>query len=847
MVTRGQTIDQADLDALATLANAVGAPLSSDYEFNFLDDIEPPSDVVGVITYGSGNYIADGVQVLAHVYSYKDVSGRRHYSKKFAIGAVTPNNSSDNFEIEWNWTASPDSPDGYIFTRARRMIPASYAWNDTQNGYWQAVTSLPFADTFSATPGTQRLPRYNPVEGSSAYGGPWQRELNRLQFELFTLYTPALTWCVSGPWCVAIGPNLRFGTTNSSYDNVEFWFAADDHSGDVDFETVIEIGNSVRPLNFRNSVGTSTSANYQTSLTFDSAAAGTITGRMVWHSTEGGSGWSPALTVTSGAITITTTTWTEVDSTTLQLDFVADLPIGVSTLGIDVTAPAGYITPSEQCLDSVDRTIGAFYGSILYGTEAVAPTDVDAIHPSSFVKKAVPTAIDDTLGPMTFSGPRDVSGTNCIPSFRVADGMDGVWVAKTWPLFGVMSFVDVDLPNYWTSTSLSGVTPNTSAGIGCPAGSSARAKSPAVATEQLAIVCPAASNRPAVYPVFRDTDYGLWRKTNGDEDAPVPYFVGRDPFHAFELLSTSIVAGEVYHFTHALGAGFARLRIDTLAGVALYSSNAASPNPSDSGSYDTTGDGTLDFPTNFAYSPSQLLYFTAKNTTAETVRINIGIQYGDEADAGAYPGDEPVFFATDSDGLPDYERYSYTYSPGIKNAGLGGGDVHETPHSGYCVDRLTISRMPVDGVVPTTGEASLSVKVGVMHGVAFDNPGTFVEFDTFTILANEGSVTTEVFWPVIKGAALAYQASVQVNVEATVNFQPMVCSDFLCATYSGGAFTPLRGKFSGENFVGTDVTFASWVSRFTNQTDFNDHEFMDVTLPIAATTYNNIEAVLGVI
>lgn len=833
-VTRNIAITQADMDALATLANGVGAPMPTNFRFNNFDDaVLPPTEVVGTINYGSGSYVASGTAIVCHVYSYKDVAGVNHYSKLYAIGSVTPNDSLDAFEIEWDWTPPADAVDGYIYIL--------FATGSGSVGDWADVTSLPFTDDNNGLtiPVIGTLATWNPIEGwatrfsylEEASGarqpGQWLRELDRIRQNMVNLYAEDATWLVSGPWCVSVGPRLRYGSDATVYGSVEFWYAADDLAGDVDFLTVAEIGHADKPYVFT-TVG-QPADEFHSALSPNCPAAGNWTGRIIWTTANAVSGGvTHALTAVSGA-TISLETWTVIDNAII-LDFVLALSSGASQVDIDIDLNDG--TNSFEDLSAASgRQTGEMVSEIIFDTETITPSSVDVIHPSSLGKKAAPTAIDSAFGPVVFVG------VNYYPSFHVDGDVDGVWVAMTRFAYGIHTYLESDLPNYYLDSFGSGP------------------RSEASTDPAAAAVTPAVAARSSLWPVFRDTDFGTWKRMSPSVAVTeVPYYP-QDTFHVMSQVAVTAEPGGVTGYTSAsIPADYEQFILRASdAAMTIYVSDSSDPiDPDNATTYDASGVGEVRLPDDFAFGGGTLWYL-AKNTTETTVNFYLRRILCNKDSNGVYPGDLPDFFKKLNNGSFGYEIRSYNFpSSTYLSTYLECGKL-EIPHSGYCVFEVVVSRLPVLGdndlwEIPSTGEAALDVKLGVMLGATFDVAGTFEEFQTVTILADEPSVTTTVFWPVIGGTPLAYQSTSAVDVMAFVNFMPLVNSHFFPDyDYSSGSLAnvSVHGQWSGERQTPSTARLKTGFALNGRPSDPNISDW--VVLPVSAELYNDTEATLGIL
>lgn len=822
MIARNSIITQADLDALAQAANDVVGPMPDDFVFNnFDEDILPPSAVTGEITYGAGGYFAEGLIVVCRVHSYKTIASVKHYSKLYATGSVLSDNSANPFTIEWDWTPPVDAVDGYVFTLLSWVNEPLHATGHYY-GAWKEVTALPFTDDYDSLTldygdaGALSPSRVNPVMSwlrpaeatSDVNAGPWLRELGRIRRGIYSNYTPDATWLVSGPWCVSVGPRLRYGSDDTIYGEVEFWYALDDHAGDVEFETLAELGTTDQTLAV---AGTATVDVLVTQLSFTLVAAHTATGRIVFSANGTIAGGSThVLSVTAGAVTIVTETWT-VAANTLTLDFEFDLPTGASNVQVDIDL--------NDVTNPIDSSAD-MYCDVSLGTETITPSSVDAIHPTSLTKKAVPTAIDFTLGPVTFKG------VDYYPSFRITGDVEGVWVAKTRWVFGVHTYLDCDLPQYYSTSLVS------------------TARDEVENTDASAVVTPAVSARSSLWPVFRDTDFGSWKQM-GNAVRPVPYWE-LDLFHTcHENIRSAEASGVTSTESVFVPSDYEKLIISASpATVTVYVSTATNEiDPNNPATYDASAVGSVTLPDDFAWAGNGTVWYLMKNNTATATSVSMRTVLCIKDDDGVYPGDTPVFFNTLTSGLSAFENYSYNIATTSPRS-LG---KIEIPQSGYCVYEVVIRRSPVWSgsvmVIPSTGEAALTVKLGMMHDATFATAGTFVEFDTFTILADEGSVTTTVFWPVLSGAALAYQCDEIVDVMAYVNFQPLVISHFYPDGSTGSG--DKRGRYCGEAQWPPGSSVSSRMARWSNSCSPGISQL--VTLPISSDLYNDTENLLAVL
>jgi hypothetical protein len=165
-----------------------------------------------------------------------------------------------------------------------------------------------------------------------------------------------------------------------------------------------------------------------------------------------------------------------------------------------------------------------------------------------------------------------------------------------------------------------------------------------------------------------------------------------------------------------------------------------------------------------------------------------------------------------------------------------------TPMFGYCVYSLTVRRLPVDNgfgvsIAPSVGTSALNVDVGIMQGFGWSAKGTFQKIQTLTIPSGQAEVTVSVFLPVLSGTPLAHNSNA-VSIRASVNFQPQMHSEFDRNTVkvSGSDYTV--GYYSGHPWFDQNKALLTFIGGEITQ---------PIVLPISATVYNDLEAVLNLL
>lgn len=856
------------MDALAGLANAKLGPFSGvssatrifhkPYEFSYFDaNVLPPSGVVGVGSADSGSAGYDiGIHVV-RVYSFKTISGRKHYSKKFATGWFKVTSALNN-NITWSWNPPPGGADGYIVLSGHENLPGGYS-ERTANftlpfHNWKEVTSPTFFTTweidYRAADGqfiTLTNPDYNPINVA-----PWTREMGLIKNDIFTLmeagsFDITSDWLLSGPWCVAVGNRLvtnfpagGAGTTGARLDavchyrDVEFYYPAAAHAGNVTItrESFTKTQRSGSQLN-------TPSASYTTGSGF---AGGTVTGKLVVECQTGVGAWTRSLVVVTGVITIVSEVWREIGQR-IECDFVVMLPSGVSTLRADVSSTGGV------------NTYWCLWAGLEMASVVLTPSSVAGIHPASATAKVVyGNVVTSVIG---FWG-------GVVRAALRAGSIDGVWVAKTLPVMGVHTFLDQDLPNY-----AAGFRSNfSSSGMGSSGPRSAvpfylldeqgNVIEPFVGEENF--VEPAVANRPSLWPVFRDVDFLAWKVLNpGGAKKPVPFY--SNGFHSSNRREN--VVDNLVNWVQFVPENGDSIRVSASGNVPVriyYSTTGAAIDPGNSGTYNGYVDtGTLRIPEDFPIATGQNVSFafTAVSGTLTTVDWRYSLF---ASHLNYDPGILPVFFSVGGspnqdniDGRAANETFSYNYSAGTRESFSLFEHSHQIPVSGYCIYEIAVRRQSVGGNIPTTGTVELAVQVGRMENVTIDSAGTFVSMQTVTIPAGQASATVSVFWPVLGGTPLAYQCAEAVDIAASVNHQPGVITNYDedSRLYTGfappfGYYSKPKGRFSGHPYFRKDR-----VLRFPNNTyyDWPRNASLNnfVTFPVCATVYNDLEALLNLL
>lgn len=353
-------------------------------------------------------------------------------------------------------------------------------------------------------------------------------------------------------------------------------------------------------------------------------------------------------------------------------------------------------------------------------------------------------------------------------------------------------------------------------------------------------VTPSLEAQPAVWPVIRDTD-------------DYPWYDQLDPFRALWTIGTQTVETAAdYQFTQTVGetsgqlyAGQRNWKLSVTPALPLYVSMTDYPDPDDAETFEIEAIGEVTqamFEEAYGVGTYGQLYVTVRNNTAAAVDLTA-------EGRGEYTGQKfqrrPVFFPTNvhsdnPDELLDgvAEHFSYKL---ISSAYGGGAKI--IPRRGYAIYSVLVRRLPVaidpDSeypiyLPPTTGLTALTVSIGQFENLRHTqfediNKGTFVELTSVTIPEGELEARVDVFWPVLGGAHLVYQASTAVKVEALVNWQPI----FHSTQYAGA---PIQGNDLVTQTLPADALRLDQVNHFDNAF-YPDHP---VQFPMAAAVYNEL-------
>ena len=301
------------------------------------------------------------------------------------------------------------------------------------------------------------------------------------------------------------------------------------------------------------------------------------------------------------------------------------------------------------------------------------------------------------------------------------------------------------------------------------------------------------------------------------------------------------------------------MKLET-SSLTIYVKNNARPDPDVPSSYDFSAVGYFTF-SDYAVIADwtgHTAFYAIKNTTASAVSFTLRQLVSTKDTLGVYHGDGPTFFATNGDGRPLPELFSYTtpYNDSCYSRFDGGFHYRHlcVPPQGYCVYEVIVRRSGVSNasgisIAPSTGAAALAVSVGLMLGTTDAVAGTFTELVSITIPAGAAEARQSVFWPVVRGASLAYQCAEAVQVFPMVNFQPWACSTLVPpdepndpdARFSGDPYFP----GSNSPYFTTSKPLLKFTNLFAPQSLSVTTE--KIVLPVHSAIYNDMEAVLNLL
>lgn len=814
MIAPNQPIEIADLQALATLANAKLTP-GTPYAFQpFAGDdqiaLPDPKSLKFQATYGGTGQFIDGQKITVRLYAYKTIAGAKTFNWNPLLKAFTGTAGAGNFSLKFSWTpdTSPAAPDGYLVSVPQTQFPFQndwvFAWLDLG-----AMNQVIIDGSFNAWhfDGSYIAGWNNPGDDLPCGHGIWEKTLNQIRSDAFnklSLFGGATSFGdvhkVSGPWCISQAPKCYLQFNNQPvHKNLQFLYspadsaAGNELSPEADmFGVLIAAGNGANSFNWGVNV--------------------LINGAITFHTDNNPGGF--ILSTSDPSITA-------VDSTGgPNGDLVFTFNNTKYTVGTPIVLTATRTGVRGVTTGQVDAV---FTGD----KQTLAQVDATAIHYSGSAAKSV--ALDESPPDITMT--TGLGGNNPNPVHWLAY-CNGVFIANTLPTQGIMPNVDVDLPQY---------NPQPTPNLGPP--SSQRAPRGAGALPYMPVV----DNKGSLWPVLPVEDFTpdsvqgkafkgskAWNLLGTKYVFP---FIASAPMIPATIPPEQFLAGNgAIAITDGTGATQQVRILETNASLqAVIKFGSLPANINDGFQLPNAGAWNILTPATPGWADGVQIYIGFFNPTADPQSTSTLYAVTDNSPAAPDGTFFPTLNNPGDPAVPQIAGQSYNFdvlSPG--------NDLRPIPLYGYCIFAITARHLPgSDGLAPSTGTEDLDVDIGLMPGFGFDAAGAFQKIQTITIPAGQASVTVPVFWPVLGGAPLAYSCDEVVSIRAQVNFQPMMHSSYQLSTNANQQ--PL-GYYDGppyqNNFEGS-----IWYGLFFPDGDFVNA--LGVMLPIAAAFCNDIEALLN--
>lgn len=835
MIDRNTPIQYSDLQALATLANTKLSP-ATPFNFNAqagVDRIGLPADITVIPTYnGPGAAFGDGVKVTVWLYGYKTIGTVKYYSAQPLVKAFNATPGNGPFTINWKWTSVIDStaPDGYIlvyindFSEIFGAPAAVFFWQDIHNVQTFSETGAfnpPWLNDISLIssfiPGgvntgqdlpcghgfdlkmlnniRHRLLRTSDIDAIDAGNG-----INLGQFfpgETGNIKQLGKNAIVSGPVCVSAGSNVLNGSRVKST-------LYDQQNGNPTVcycQQYLGIAFRFRTKDAPNGINI-TVQNQYLGMIIGAGNGGSFTFGMTLTSCSNGH-----IKITQSG---TSTVLYEQDVTaagapyTIQFNAAPTPQPATTTIDVVFTVPATTTSTVLQCIADSETRIA---------------TVNDSYFQLQFINPRLPNNLN--VFSSTTCGQLVVTENNSTV---------GVWTAMTVPSPGVMTFLDQDLPQYFSHT------PNPS--------ESSRAY-PLNPGDTTAPPIPSVGNRGALWPIFRDTDFipdnvggkAMFGSTAWQNSISTKYV---ETVQYMDLVPAQNLNNLVYQQIFA--GQLLQIRLMSSPGTVCYIKASTQPTTT---SYDATFNGgaqvnITDLIPGFVSNEADTYWVGIYNPTSNDIQNTLS--FVEFLGFGALGLNAPngTFFSTSNDAAgntyPNAEPKSYSLRDPF------GEPQYVIPTMGQCIYSITVERASVDSgngvfIVPTTGTQDLDVSIGLMNGYGFDAQGTFQALIELTIPAGQGSVTLETLIPVLAGAPLAYQSSEQVLARPAPNFQPMMYSQYVVQSVptAGGNNTNI-GNFYGVAWYSIDKACL-----FLEQTNVSSLGFI---LPLTIEIPNDLTSIL---
>lgn len=834
MPSPSQRITLADLEALATLANTKLTP-PTPYVFPpsvGRDKIGLPAKLTITADYGAGIFNA-GSKVTLRLYGYKTIAGKKSYTqmplRKAFIGAA----ASGSFALTWTWVSvtGDAAPEGYIVVipRPEGGGPAlgwSYFWKDignvetfTEDGHligWHIDATLDAANEGA------------PADNLPCGHGVWLKVLNQIWFALFTQldlfggsrFHFTEDWLLSGPWVVSTGPRCYLTLNGSAVlKNLQFIYSeADSLTGNQLAPEAEMSGIYIGVKNGGNNFNWDANVLINGTIKFYSPGQGQNPANWMLAASH------PGIAITVNPFDIDVGVFPNQLCTSFTFTF-TDVQYTVGTpvvLTLTPLAGGSVVNPGNPA------GAGGLVNCEFTGDQDTHATDDTlAIHPGDADTApcaAKAAALVNSLPPIAFTSPTSAV-TSLEAHYRAF--CNGVYVAKTLPTLGEMTYLDVDLPQY------NPLPPNSAE----PASTRRTPRNEALPYQAVM------ANRGALWPIFPESDF------TPDSVAGRP--VNGSPAWQKSIATKAVSTSSNTHIIQPGGGAQTLFRLpifvpDGSADVRFLTSDpnviiyAKANNFPTVADYDASAPGGTwlslaesdpGFPTGTTWFYGILNPTGAPITNTTTIVLI--------ADAALPNG---TFFPSikDDSGATVAQQEGYTYHfPGVE----GLTTFNPVPARGYCLRLITLRRQPKPNstgvaVAPSAGTAALAVKIGVMKDSGFEVAGTFTEIQTITIPAGMPSLTVPLFLPVLSAMPLAIRCAETVAAMVSVNFQPMMHSTLRPETTQVNGADYVVGYYDGPLWYQPERTLLFFLQGFLN---------LPILLPLNAAVYNDLTSTFNLL
>jgi len=891
MPTRGAIISQNDFAGLAALANQVLKPLVDaaiwagtwpiSQSFDYFVDANQTTLVYPQPAYNFGN----GTLSINLVPPGATYDGSGNYT--LAVLA----------QRFYNWTAGAnEAAAGSGITFPTSSGNSFYYNNADANPGGEFIQS--YGCTSAILHGTPYLPVTASVQLNLKN---WRQELNRIRGDYWTLLfganagvpinaglylTPAAV--LSGPWCVGVNDPVTFPQTVQGqllgdyggmtvFKNVQFYYAAADAKPGF---SVSAGRNASGQLLTGATAGVAQTA----TLNYVADTEGTWTVTVSWGFTGAALPAAAAFTPSAiGVAPVWTTQTVSPGNFLLVASFTTVIAPGSGTITLTANPAAGYTLNSNPY--PLVGVYAAYTSSLSFGSTA-AFKPVNVVHPGSNGYAITGPGVGAAF---------TLNGTAHGSFWQLSDAtVKGVWVAMTLPTPGLNVFLDNDIPPYVSGYGSSGGGVAGSPGLfnllpdyldnPVPAFFPIQASSMRQMTlfdrgeyyltiggvaydsgeHYFNIINQSCQTQAATWAVLRDTDFvpfnlGSNYQSRLNTSASQTLLAGASnnySFSDFGFVAASTCVGIKLTLVQPGTPGLGWVNGQLSAGTALasnlkifVSTKAGWPNPANPATYDfvIAAGNSVVIPNAGGANYLQNIInglgdfrFTIQNTNGVAVSFAIVV----EMDFSAAPARQYFPLANEpfSNCLTGNARVDIGYTA------LTGGQ-KPIPQNGYCIFNLCARRLPVantDGIMvtPTSG-AAIVVTVG-QNRLAWDGSLVFEPFfkadgvSPFTITipaAGRDTGNVSVFWPVLAGTEIVYQANTQIILEVLANWQPLFHAQQY--GFGNGGYSPTAFEYCGA--------FVNFFSRHLANYPFNSLSYpgqmvvSKTQFPMSVEIFNDLE------